>query len=58
MMPDPEQPTAQKVEGLVEAARQRLTLALTRETWLRRSEYVERADELLAEVQRLLRSPV
>lgn len=48
-------PESLKVESLVEAARQRLNLALNRESWLARQQHTIAADELLAEVQKVLR---
>lgn len=51
----PPDPKVVNVETLVEAARQRLNLALNRESWLQRQEHTIAADELLAEVQKVLR---
>ena len=45
-----------KLAGLVEAARQRLLLARSRETFLKAREQTEAADELLAEAQKVLRT--
>jgi hypothetical protein len=53
MMPEPE---VLKVQALVEAARQRLNLALNRDSWLQRQEHTVAADELLAEAQQVLRT--
>lgn len=53
MAPNPE---VVKVQQLVEAARQRLTLALNRpDSWLQRQENTIAADKLLAEAQKVLR---
>jgi len=46
----------QKVEDLVEAARQRLNMALNRESWLARQQHTVAADELLEQAQKLLRT--
>lgn len=53
MAPNPE---VLKVQALVEAARQRLMLALTRESPMRRQEHTVAADELLAQAQQVLRT--
>jgi hypothetical protein len=57
-MPDQD---VQKVENLLEAARQRLTLALAplsngARDWYRRQEHTAAADELLARAQRMLKT--
>lgn len=52
-MADPE---LQRVQGLVEAARQRLLLALGRQSWLQRQEHTVAADAILAELQKVLRT--
>lgn len=44
-----------KLRGILEATRQRLMLALSRESPIRRQEHVRAADELLDQAERMLR---